>query len=129
MASPRATASAGLLLALLHQTTANYYCGTSFTNATTSCSIPCPSAMGFNPLSTTNECTSDMPFCFLGPSDCIPEAEREEPTVDDNPGDHYCSDTWRPVSYDGPCGTPCPRLVSYLLIVSPSAFVVNWCLI
>jgi hypothetical protein len=31
------------------------------------------------------------------------------PTVDDNPENLYCSETWLPSTYDGPCGSPCPK--------------------
>jgi len=31
------------------------------------------------------------------------------PTLDDNPENLYCSETWLPSTFDGPCGTPCPN--------------------
>jgi hypothetical protein len=53
------------LLSLLPTATATgYYCGSSYDDAISDCSVPCPSTFGYNPQMDLNECSEDRQYCF-----------------------------------------------------------------
>ena len=59
-------------------------------------------AMNYSSAPTTSSPTNPSTFSpSLAPSTMAP-------TVDGNPGNYYCGDSWRDGGYEGECGLPCP---------------------
>ena len=74
-------------------------------------------------MNLTAESLSDNETALLLTPAPSPTNATLAPTIDLNPANYYCSDSWRTAEYDGDCGPPCP---SGLNSECPGEYVVGY---